>query len=143
MPPTYNTSIPPAPAGLHFLGVRLGEGVTGARHPGSLSMGPGQRLLRPALGMGALGRTAFWGGGGPFGMSSQGLPDAGQTVCLAFELGQVLGQAPFRRPPSPLFKLELELLTDPGPSSPTGGPETHISGATLGPTPWTPLSSLF
>lgn len=75
-------------------------------------------------------------------MNSQGLPGAGQTVCLAFELCQVLGQAPFWRPPSPLFGLELELLTDLGPSSLTGGPETHIFGATLGPRPWTPFTSV-
>lgn len=82
---------------------------------------------------------------GPLGMSSQCPPGAGKTVCHASELCQGLGPAPFWRPPSLLsgLELELELLTDLAPISLTGGPETHIVGVTLGPTPCTTLSPLF
>lgn len=77
-------------------------------------------------------------------MGGQSVLGAGQTIHLACELGERgPGQARFWSLPSPLFGLELEQLTDLGPSSPTGGPETHIFGATLGPTAWTPLSPLF
>lgn len=64
-------------------------------------------------------------------MKSQCLLGSRETVCHAFELCQVPSQAPFWRPPSPL----LGLLTDVAPSALTGGPETHIVGATLEPTP--------
>lgn len=83
----------------------------------------------------------FLGGGGTI-WCRQALPSgAGETVGHASELCQVLCQA--SPSPLPCRGPELELLTDPAPSSLTGGPETHIVGATLGPTPRTPCHLCF